>query len=387
MKSRLTLYFVLLIGSIVLISCFGGTVSYALFFAMLLIPVLSYGYLLTVLAGFKIYQKIDSRDVVTHVPMGYYFILKNDGFVSFSSIQIRMFSSFSDIEELPSDSEFCLLPGEEYRFDTRIFCKYRGEYEVGIKEIILTDFLKLFKLKYRLPSTIKAIVMPTVICVDSLRGFDEANSLSAKETAYGDGMDVVVRDYVTGDSLRRISWKATARENHLMTRVALGEEKQGIAIVLDQRRYSKNIYEYLPTEDRLLGAFLATAMYLIGKEVPVDIVNENSAERIETKASFNSFYSGLEHYHFQENYVLERVLETNVARLSQYKIVMLFVQEMTEAELIRVKHLSDNGTYVMIYVMGDCEKESEYVRMLGNNSFRGKVISVRLDTSIEEVLS
>lgn len=385
MKSKLTIYFAVLIGSLILISFFGGTVSYAIFFAIALIPVLSYGYLLTVFAGFKIYQKIDSRDVVTNVPMGYYFILKNDGFVSFSSIQIRMFSSFSEIEELPSESEFCLLPGEEYRFDTRIFCKYRGEYEVGIKEVILTDFLKLFKLKYKIPSTIKAIVMPEITHLSQFGALDKATSVSSKETMQGDSLDVVVRDYVSGDSLRSISWKATARENRLMTRLTFGEEKQGIAVVIDQKRYSEDEYVYLPTEDKLLKTMLASVTYVVNRGVPVTIASSNY--RIGTMQDFNGYYASLEQFYFDEKYELDNTLQTQVRQLAQCKIVMIFAQSLTDRSLLYIKELSDGDTYVMLYLIDNQEKGQDYLSLLGSNSFRGKIISISPESSLEEVLS
>ena len=53
----------------------------------------------------------------------------------------------------------------------------------------------------------------------------------------------------TGDAIKQIHWKATAREQKLKTRNRIGEEKRGITIFLDTRRESEEPYKYLPLEN------------------------------------------------------------------------------------------------------------------------------------------
>ena len=81
--------------------------------------------------------------------MPYYFVLPNETFYSFAGLSIRLFSGFSYVLDMPEDEEYELLPGDNYTYRTKLVCKYRGEYEVGVKEIILTDFLKLFRFHKR----------------------------------------------------------------------------------------------------------------------------------------------------------------------------------------------------------------------------------------------
>ena len=55
---------VCLILSLVFISFYGGAVSYALFFAVVFLPVLSMVYLALVFFRFKIYQELEGRNVM-----------------------------------------------------------------------------------------------------------------------------------------------------------------------------------------------------------------------------------------------------------------------------------------------------------------------------------
>jgi uncharacterized protein (DUF58 family) len=52
-----------------------------------------------------------------------------------------------------------------------------------------------------------------------------------------------LRDYQTGDELRNISWTATARRAHLITREFTTERSQKVWIVLDAGRLSRTAYE------------------------------------------------------------------------------------------------------------------------------------------------
>ncbi len=54
MRLRRVIYALLLVTSMVFMSIFGGTVSYAFFFAMILVTELSLGYILKVFSQFKI---------------------------------------------------------------------------------------------------------------------------------------------------------------------------------------------------------------------------------------------------------------------------------------------------------------------------------------------
>ena len=258
--------------SLPVISFYGGAVSYGFFFGVTLVPVVSAVYLLAVYLRFKIYQKLESRNVVCGQPVPYFFVLQNDDYFAFTSVGVRLFSSFSYVEKLPDGTSYELLPGDKYTFETKLVCKYRGEYEVGVKEIVITDFLRLFQISYRVPETIKALVLPRVVRVDELQCIADIADLLQRETCRAQTQaDVVVRDYVAGDALKQIHWKATARAQALKVRNRTGEEKTGIAILCDTKRYSGDNREYLPLENKMLEVLLALTVYFAQRNMACDI--------------------------------------------------------------------------------------------------------------------
>lgn len=271
MKIRRLLFAALWILSLAAITNFGGAVSYGFFFGMTMIPVISLIYMACVYFQFKIYQEIGGRTMVCGQPESYFFVLQNESYFAFTSVSVRLFSDFSSVEELPGDTEYELLPGDRFTFETRIMCKYRGEYEVGVKEVLVTDFLRLFRVRYANPGTIKALVNPKVVRLTELKSVEDFQALLQKETPAGTEPDVLVRDYVEGDSMNRIHWKATAREGKLKTRTRTGEEKQGIGIFCDMTRYDTDRKAYLPLENKMLETLLALGFFFAGKEMPFSV--------------------------------------------------------------------------------------------------------------------
>ena len=263
MKMRNWILLDLWVLSLAAISYYGGAVSYGIFWGITFIPVISLIYLIFVYFNLRILQQIESRNMICGQPMPYFFVLQNDSFCVFASISVNLFSSFSSVEDLPGDTEYELLPGDKYAFETKLTCKYRGEYEVGVKEIIMTDFFRLFRISYRIPGTIKALVLPKITRVSNLKSIDSLAALPQRTSLRErTEPDIVVRDYTTGDSLKQIHWKATAREQKLKVRNLTGEEKQGISLLWDTRRYSKEPKDYLPIEDKILETALAISIFL-----------------------------------------------------------------------------------------------------------------------------
>ena len=263
------IYYFLCILAVVLASFVGGPVSYSVLFGLLLVTPVSFAYLLVVYLFFKIYQVVQSKHIGAYEPVGYYFVLQNEYLLNFCHIRTTMYSTFSYIEKMPENMEYELLPHESARYDTRLICRYRGEYRVGIKEITITDFLRLFSITYRVPEPVTAFVSPRIVKIAHLRipVDPQQNSYKEKYNLKHD-FDASVRDYVPGDPFKGIHQKMSAKTGRLMSRLMTGEERQGISIFLDTDRISDNEYEYIPVENKCLEIVLAIANYYAAADIP-----------------------------------------------------------------------------------------------------------------------
>lgn len=388
MKVRRRIFFGLWILSLGAISFYGGAVSYGFFWGITLIPVVSLLYLSFVFFHLKILQQIENRSMVCLEPMDYSFVLQNEGFCPFASISINLFSSFSTVEDLPGDKEYELLPGDRYTFQTRMICKYRGEYEVGVKEIVMTDFFRLLKIRYKIPGTIKALVSPRIIRVESLHSIADMTMLMQKESLRErTEPDILVRDYLPGDAPRQIHWKASAREQKLKVRNRIGEEKQGIALLWDTRRYSKLPGKYLPIENRVLETVLALGIFMAERNISFSAYygqGEMTCAHVNALGDFDGFYQKVSEVVFDKTESFEHTLLCATERgiLYKSKVIFCILHELNENILKITERFERAGTLLVLYVVTE-ENLEDYIKQ---GDERRRIVVVPVHGGLDRIL-
>lgn len=388
MKKRRLLLLSLWILSLIAISLYGGAVSYGFFFGISLIPVISLLYLLSVYYSFNIYQEIQSRNITCSQPVPYHMALQNDSHFAFVGVSVRLFSQFSQVKELQDDTEFELYPGERHVLDTELLCKYRGEYEVGVREVILTDFFRVFCLHYKLPSTIKALVLPRILRLETLSSIPDITARIQKESVYRQSQpDIPVRDYLAGDSLKQIHWKASAREQKLKTRTLTGEEKQGMVLFYDTHRYGDQALQYLPLENQILETVLALSFFFAGKNISFSVLwSQNGLQQhnIDSLSGYDALYQRTVNVLFDERedptVQLQELCDTGL--LYRTRTVIAVLHEINDEIMTMTEQLTAAGIEVALYLITDRDTDA-YARRC---SARCKIITVPVEADLERLL-
>ena len=388
MRRNRIVFAVLWLLSLAGISFYGGAVSYGFFFCMTLIPAVCLLYLLAVYFCFHIYQEIGQRDVVCSQPVSYYFVLQNESFFAFAGLGVTLFSDLSYVEDIPDGMEFELLPGDRYPFHTRLVCRYRGEYEVGVKEIAVRDFLRLFSVRYRNPGTIKALVKPRIPVLSVLRTLPEALEYARRENRLAkDWPDVTARDYQPGDPLKRVHWGAAAREGKLKTREEYGEQKEGIVLFLDTKRYGTDRREFLPLENRMLEIVLALGMVFVRENLPFSFYwgqRQPRSMQVERMPDFDALYGQMCELAFDPLEDPEAMPEAlaGSGRLNGSRIVVGVLHELGSAVLELADRLAREGTLVVLYLTG----AGKQGRPVPQNEPLLRIVEIPTEADLEELL-
>ena len=371
MKRNRIIYFILCIASVVLASFYGGPISYSILFGVLLVAPVALIYLFTVFFFFKIYQVLGTKHITTYEPIPYYFILKNEYLLNFCHISVSTYSTFSYIDELQkSDSTdsvapvsgiekvYELLPGESVRYDTTLICRYRGDYFVGIKEITIIDFFRLFKITYHVPEPLGASVLPRIIKLEGLKSAPDITKAAYKENPKQSSyFDSSVREYVPGDPLKGIHWKSTAKTGKLQSRITYGEQRQGISIFLDTKRISEDEYVYIPIEYRCLEIVLALTDYFTAFSVPTTaFFSQSDIKTASCSASYemDSFLATISKTRFRndENAAIALDMLLNSSSFKDCMIVFLIITSADVELNKRLYELSALGIKTVIYYVG-----------------------------------
>ena len=363
MKRNRIIVGLLWILSLVGISFFGGAISYGFFVLMTMIPAASLLYLAYVYYFFHMYQKIDSKWLVAQQTSPFYFTLVNDYYFLFSGIRVQFYSDFSEVSGLSEDTEYEFWPKTGFTKETSLCCKYRGEYLVGIKSVIVQDYFRLFCFKYKNREPLKVVVRPRLIKLENFK--NEQVIAAFKDSAVNKSEpDVLVRSYVPGDDIRQIHWNLSAKSGELMVRKSIGQEQRGIGIILSTKRGSENINEYLPTENKMLEISLALTMYFSERNIPVFHFNRTSEMEMKSVAKieqFDEYYEYLSSLLYDESYD-DNLLFAAVAdnhHLLNCKTVFIIVQNYSEGLGTVISSLGMHNVNTVIYSVTEKRWENE----------------------------
>lgn len=147
----------------------------------------------------------------------------------------------------------------------------RGEYHFGNLNIYVKSKLKLVSKRYSFDSN---TMVPTYPSFKQLRKFEllniNQNSLEyglKKTRRLGHTMEFEqIKDYVLGDDLRTINWKATAKKNSLMVNQYQDEKSQPIYSLIDKGRVMQMPFEGLSLLDYAINAVLVMSNVVLKKQ-------------------------------------------------------------------------------------------------------------------------
>lgn len=372
--------------SLVGISFFGGPVPYILFYLTLLVPAICALYIFFVTVSLKIYQKTDGRMMVCNRSSDFYITLNNETFFSFASIRMIFYSSFSSVTGLDGKTVYELPPHASITRTTKLTCRYRGEYLVGIKEIEVRDFLGLFTYRHKIKEPLCVVVSPAIIRLDQPASIADLPDAKNDSPYRKSEIDIPVREYVPGDDIRLLHQNASAVMQKPMVRTLTGAEKNGIGIIMEPSRYSADPAVYLPAENRIIESVLALSLYFISRNTPVDVIYRTSGIRcdaISSHSDFEKLYETMRSYSFGEAglspVMFEEIGGTDT---DGYEMIICILYKLDADSAGLIERLNASAVPVRIYVV-DREGLPDTAVQLSHNA---DVMVIGTEKATEDIL-
>lgn len=158
---------------------------------------------------------------------------------------------------------------DDYRYYLRP--TERGEYFFGNLNLYVSSPLRLISRRFTYN---KNQMVPTYPSYMQLRKYDLmafSNNLSQyglkKIRRIGHTMEFEqIKEYVQGDDLRTINWKATAKKNQLMVNQFQDEKSQNVYMVIDKGRVMKMPFNGLSLLDYAINATLVLSNVILKKQ-------------------------------------------------------------------------------------------------------------------------
>lgn len=179
-------------------------------------------------------------------------------------------------------------------FSYNLTPKQRGEYHFGNLNIYVISPIGLVSRRYQQQKA------KTLACYPSFIHLPEYELIALKNEFLLGGTKKIrkigttlefeqIKDYVQGDDIRTINWKATGKMNHLMVNQFQEERSQRIYMLIDQGRTMKMPFDGLSLLDYSINASMALSHIALKKKDHAGIaVFSRKIEQI-VKADHKSF--------------------------------------------------------------------------------------------------
>jgi uncharacterized protein (DUF58 family) len=157
----------------------------------------------------------------------------------------------------------------------------RGEYHFGAMNVFVSSIFGLASRRYRLDQNKMVPVYPSYMQMRQYELMAISNRLTElgikKIRRIGNNREFEqVKEYVSGDDIRTVNWKATARKNSLMVNHYQDEKSQAVYSVIDKGRVMKMPFEGLSLLDYAINASLVISNIAILKEDKAGIITFSS---------------------------------------------------------------------------------------------------------------
>ena len=172
------------------------------------------------------------------------------------------------IDELPFQFQIrdfkistILNPEEKKVFNYKLTPKERGEYHFGTINLFISSKLGLIERHSKIASTFMMQCYPSFIRLRQFELLAISNRLTdigiKRMRKIGNSTEFEqIKEYVTGDDIRTVNWKATARKSQLMVNHFRDERSQHVYCMIDMGRIMKMPFDGLTLLDYSINAAL-----------------------------------------------------------------------------------------------------------------------------------
>ncbi|HSK13078.1 MAG TPA: DUF58 domain-containing protein, partial [Phnomibacter sp.] len=165
------------------------------------------------------------------------------------------------IEELPEQFEIRnnsfqvkMAPFSKRRLKYTIKPRERGEYHFGFTQLFISTRIGLISRRKASGKAVSVKVYPSFIQMRKYALLAQASQQTEAGNRQlrkiGHSLEFEqIKDYVAGDDIRSINWKATARKGNLMVNHYVDERSQQVYVLLDKGRLMKMPFNELTLLD------------------------------------------------------------------------------------------------------------------------------------------
>lgn len=178
------------------------------------------------------------------------------------------------------DHAASLGPYEQVRWDYEIACDQRGFYFFGPAQLKSGDIFGVFGNERRIEGVDRLIVYPRIVDLPELGfpGKEPFGEQTGQQRIFEDPIRTIgVREYHPEDSMRRVHWKATARQGDLQVKVYEPTITQQLGIFLNVSTYAQPWLGIdRRRQEQVISVAASTAFHATNRKFAVGLIANGS---------------------------------------------------------------------------------------------------------------
>lgn len=210
----------------------------------------------------------------------------------------------------------------------------RGEYHFGNTLVFVASPISLVNRKYTFNTEVNISVYPSFsnLFKNTFQGVQSTNFWGNKKVRkLGNSQEFEqIKEYVKGDDIRTINWKATARRNQLMVNTYVDEKSQQVYCLIDKSRNMKMPFEGMSLLDYSINSCVQFSRTAISKHDKIGLISfSNKIDNfIAADNKLNQMELVLDVLYKQNTFFLdadyENVYATIRAKIKQRSLIILY---------------------------------------------------------------
>lgn len=272
-------FIILLVSTLIYAYLDGSAFAYSLFYSTLLALIISFVYLIYIKGKIEVDIRFGKDKLYTKESCEFIAVIKNYSILSIPYIQIFN-RTLSSLENGLKDEVIILSGDKNKRIGGKLYFNIRGIYNLGETEIVIKDFLYIFTISFVLKSNKIISVYPKVnpLMPRVFTGSNEMGTINSNQkNAQNESFVRDIRKYRTGDSLRNIHWKLSAKYGELYIKNFDYTSGEGCNILLNMNKL--NVIEEDVFEEKLVELCVALVSYLHDKGVQTKVYIKNEENK------------------------------------------------------------------------------------------------------------
>ena len=360
MRRNRLLYSALIIGVAIAALIYGDPFMYMTLYALISMPLISLSFAFFTLFSIKVVQDTASKTVVKGEKNQYILNIDSGFKLGFCTVRCKFVAEQFAIDTEASDKFINIRPLKgPHLLPVDFTAKYRGFYQMGLKQLEAVDFLGLFCLKRKMRTDFEIVAYPRVTELEHM-GFamhllsKAPANLSIAQEDYADYTDV--RPYAPSDPIKKVHWKLTAKRGEWIVKNYQSSVLNSMAILVDSEKRPLLYQNSIKLEDTMMEYAVAIARFCLRQQMPVDLLFGKSVrESGKHIGDFEAIYNVLANQNFtNENFNVLDALNGYLNDTSNNVNIVILTAVLNMQLYERILNAVRFGHYIAVmYVVPD----------------------------------